>query len=157
MRTEIGGFPSTQPLRDIGRYLCRQHRRRLGLGCAILQVLVKEGLHHVAPEFEQPPDSFDPLFYWDYSLQGGGIYNADDKKVFLVSGYLESTFNRIWRVPTVRPKLTRFLMYWALITLGTLVAVGSVDPNRFYPGMGTLFLRMMAETLVTALGRDAAR
>ena len=34
-----------------------------------------------------------------------------------------------------------------------LVAVGSHDPNRFYPGMGTLFLRMMGETLATALQR----
>jgi uncharacterized protein YigA (DUF484 family) len=34
-----------------------------------------------------------------------------------------------------------------------LVAVGSHDPNRFYPGMGTLFLRMMGEALVTALKR----
>ena len=34
-----------------------------------------------------------------------------------------------------------------------LVAVGSRDPNRFYPGMGTLFLRMMAESLATALQR----
>ena len=37
-----------------------------------------------------------------------------------------------------------------------LVAVGSRDPNRFFPGMGTLFLRMMGEALVTAMGRDAA-
>lgn len=34
-----------------------------------------------------------------------------------------------------------------------LVAVGSRDGNRFYPGMGTLFLRMMGETLVVALQR----
>lgn len=34
-----------------------------------------------------------------------------------------------------------------------LVAVGSRDPNRFYPGMGTLFLRMMAESLAAALRR----
>jgi len=34
-----------------------------------------------------------------------------------------------------------------------LLAVGSRDPNRFYPGMGTLFLRMMGEALVTALQR----
>ncbi len=34
-----------------------------------------------------------------------------------------------------------------------LVAVGSRDPNRFYPGMGTLFLRMMGESLATALKR----
>jgi penicillin-binding protein 2 len=27
-------------------------------------------------------DAFDPLFYWDFNLLGGGIFNADDKKVF---------------------------------------------------------------------------
>ena len=37
-----------------------------------------------------------------------------------------------------------------------LVAVGSLDPNRFYPGMGTLFLRMMGESLSTALKRFEA-
>ena len=36
-----------------------------------------------------------------------------------------------------------------------LVAVGSLDPNRFFPGMGTLFLQMMGEALVTALARYA--
>ncbi|MFY2763726.1 DUF484 family protein [Arenimonas sp. MALMAid1274] len=34
-----------------------------------------------------------------------------------------------------------------------LLSVGSSDANRFFPGMGTLFLRMMAESLVTALAR----
>lgn len=34
-----------------------------------------------------------------------------------------------------------------------LVAVGSHDGNRFFPGMGTLFLRMMGESLATALAR----
>src|SRR5690606_41994938 len=32
-----------------------------------------------------------------------------------------------------------------------LVAVGSRDANRFYPGMGTLFLRMMGIAVATAL------
>ena len=43
----------------------------------------------------------------------------------------------------------------ALLPLGErgLVAIGSRDPNRFYPGMGTLFLRLMGDTLVAALGR----
>lgn len=36
-----------------------------------------------------------------------------------------------------------------------LVAVGSRDPNRFFPGMGTLFLRMMGEALAAALARFA--
>jgi len=34
-----------------------------------------------------------------------------------------------------------------------LLAVGSHDPNRFFPGMGTLFLRMMGEALVVAMQR----
>ncbi len=34
-----------------------------------------------------------------------------------------------------------------------LVAVGSADANRFFPGMGTLFLRMMGEALRAALAR----
>lgn len=36
-----------------------------------------------------------------------------------------------------------------------LIAVGSHDANRFYPGMGTLFLRMMGESLGVALKRFA--
>lgn len=34
-----------------------------------------------------------------------------------------------------------------------LVAVGSRDANRFYPGMGTLFLRMMGEAFAAAMQR----
>ena len=34
-----------------------------------------------------------------------------------------------------------------------VLAVGSADPNRFFPGMGTLFLRMMGEALAVALQR----
>ncbi len=43
----------------------------------------------------------------------------------------------------------------ALLPLGErgLVAIGAHDPNRFYPGMGTLFLRLMGDTLVAALAR----
>ena len=34
-----------------------------------------------------------------------------------------------------------------------LLAVGSHDPTRFYPGMGSLFLRMMGDALTSALLR----
>lgn len=34
-----------------------------------------------------------------------------------------------------------------------LIAVGSRDANRFFPGMGTLFLRMMGEAFDTAMRR----
>lgn len=34
-----------------------------------------------------------------------------------------------------------------------LIAVGSREPNRFFPGMGTLFLRMMGDAFAVALRR----
>ena len=39
---------------------------------------------------------------------------------------VETTFNRIWRVPTARPKFSRFLVYWTVLTLGALVATSSL-------------------------------
>lgn len=36
-----------------------------------------------------------------------------------------------------------------------LVAVGSLDPNRFHPGMGTLFLKLIADALAAGLERFA--
>ena len=46
---------------------------------------------------------------------------------------VESIFNRIWRVPTARPKLGRFLVYWTVLTLGGLVAATSVAlSTRFF-------------------------
>jgi len=46
----------------------------------------------------------------------------------------------------------------ALLPLGRhgLLAVGSSDANHFYPGMGTLFLRLMSEALAAALARCEA-
>ncbi len=39
---------------------------------------------------------------------------------------VEGTFNRIWRVKTARPKFSRFLVYWTVLTLGALVATTSL-------------------------------
>jgi membrane protein len=46
---------------------------------------------------------------------------------------VESIFNRIWRVPTARPKFSRFLVYWTVLTLGGLVAATSLAlSTRFF-------------------------
>ncbi len=34
-----------------------------------------------------------------------------------------------------------------------MLAIGSVDPNRFHPGMGTVFLKLIAEAIATAVAR----
>jgi hypothetical protein len=46
----------------------------------------------------------------------------------------------------------------ALLPLGDLglLAIGSCDGNRFFPGMGTLFLRMMGDAVVVGLQRFGA-
>lgn len=51
--------------------------------------------------------------------------------VTLVS--VEGAFNRIWRVPTARPQVSRFLVYWTVLTLGALVAAASLAlSTRFF-------------------------
>lgn len=51
----------------------------------------------------------------------------------------------------------------ALVALGEhdaplgLLAIGSADANRFHPGMGTLFLKLIAETVTAAIARFPAR
>ena len=46
---------------------------------------------------------------------------------------VEATFNRIWRVKTARPKFSRFLVYWTVLTLGALVAATSLALSaRFF-------------------------
>lgn len=46
---------------------------------------------------------------------------------------VETTFNRIWRVQTARPKFSRFLVYWTVLTLGALVAATSLAlSTRFF-------------------------
>jgi membrane protein len=46
---------------------------------------------------------------------------------------IEGTFNRIWRVPSARPKLSRFLVYWTVLTLGSVFAAASLAlSTRFF-------------------------
>ena len=59
---------------------------------------------------------------------------------------IEATFNRIWRVPTARPQLSRFLVYWTVLTLGALVAAASL-------ALSTRFFAL--EVFETATGRWA--
>src|SRR5688572_25310810 len=46
---------------------------------------------------------------------------------------VEAAFNRIWRVPSARPRLGRFLVYWTVLTLGALIAAASLAISaRFF-------------------------
>ena len=52
---------------------------------------------------------------------------------------VEETFNQIWRVGSTRPKLTRFLVYWTVLTLGAMLAAASAVSARVFamPLFGT--------------------
>src|SRR4249919_1561042 len=56
------------------------------------------------------------------SLSGSGVI-ALIVSILLTMWSIEQAFNRIWRVPSAPPKLVRFLMYWTLLTLGSLLTV----------------------------------
>lgn len=77
---------------------------------------------------------------------------------------VEAVFNRIWRVPTARPKFSRFLVYWTVLTLGALVAATSLAlltrffalaifetvPGRWLEGLMLRVMPMAIELLAFA-------
>jgi membrane protein len=65
---------------------------------------------------------------------------------------VETTFNRIWRVASSRPKFGRFLVYWTVLTLGAMVAAASLAISaRFYalPIFATSEGKVLATLLLT--------
>ena len=58
-------------------------------------------------------------------LTGAGV-GALLVSIMVTMWSIEQAFNRIWRVPSAGPKLARFLMYWTLLTLGTLLMVSAL-------------------------------
>jgi membrane protein len=70
--------------------------------------------------------------------------------VTLVS--VETSFNRIWRVKSARPKLSRFLVYWTVLTLGTLMAATSLALSARFFALG-IFQSVSGQWLQGAMVR----
>lgn len=66
----------------------------------------------------------------------GGLTLAGATALFLAAlltlGGIESTFNRIWRVPRARPPVMRLLVYWTLLTLGTLLLAAALGFTSYF-------------------------
>ncbi len=65
---------------------------------------------------------------------------------------VEQTFNQIWRVVSARPQLTRFLVYWTVLTLGALLAAASLAVSaRFFalPLFKTSEGRLLAQVVLS--------
>jgi len=59
------------------------------------------------------------------TLTAAGVIGLVLSLLITLNG-IETTFNRIWRVKAARPKLSRFLVYWTVFTLGALMAAASL-------------------------------
>jgi membrane protein len=70
-------------------------------------------------------------------LTGAGII-ALLVSVFVTMWSIEQAFNRIWRVPSPRPQLIRFLLYWTLLTLGSLVMVALLTATSTFLSLHAL-------------------
>lgn len=74
--------------------------------------------------------------------------------VLLTMWSIEQAFNRIWRVPSARPKVTRFLMYWTLLTLGSLLMVAALAATSALfsiPSLAGVEARNLSERLLRFL------
>jgi membrane protein len=64
-------------------------------------------------------------------LTGSGVF-ALLASVIVTMWSIEQAFNNIWRVPSPRPRLVRFLLYWTLLTLGSLVMVSLLTASSAF-------------------------
>ncbi len=87
--------------------------------------------------------------------------SRDDPEVQRFHDHLEKGQTVCGRLSQTKLKFlfgnrARWVQSTALLPLGKkgvhgLMAIGSSDPARFYPGMGTLFLELLADVICTAL------
>lgn len=49
---------------------------------------------------------------------------------------IEATFNRIWRVPSARPRFGRVMVYWSVLTFGALLAAASLAISARFFALG---------------------
>ncbi len=67
---------------------------------------------------------------------------------------VEASFNRIWRVKIARPKLSRFLVYWTVLTLGAMMAAASLAVSAKFFSM-SVFATTAGHFLETVMLRLA--
>jgi membrane protein len=96
----------------------------------------KEVIHFIFVNFVPPSArSYEPRLtafaLTAQSLTAPGVI-ALVVSILLTMWSIEQAFNRIWRVPSARPKLVRFLMYWTLLTLGSLLTVATLTATSAF-------------------------
>ena len=93
------------------------------------------------------------------------LVSRDDAEVQRFQDHLEKNQTVCGRLSQTKLEFlfgarARWVQSTALLPLGKkgahgLMAIGSSDPARFYPGMGTLFLELLADVICTTLSNVA--
>ena len=90
----------------------------------------------------------EPLFDRASSLTIPGVIALMVSAVLMMNS-IETTFNRIWRSPTARPPMARFVVFWAALTLGPLLLAASLAMTGY---ARTLPMLQKAATQADELG-----
>ena len=67
----------------------------------------------------------EPLFDRASALTIPGVIALMVSAVLMMNS-IETSFNRIWRAPTARPPMARFVVFWSALTLGPLLLAASL-------------------------------
>lgn len=108
---------------------------------------------------------FDPNLDFDFDdaeiAEAVRLVKRDDPEIQRFHDHLEKSQTVCGRLSQTKLEFlfgarARWVQSTALLPLGTkgahgLMAIGSSDPARFYPGMGTLFLELLADVICTTL------
>jgi uncharacterized protein YigA (DUF484 family) len=107
------------------------------------------------------------LFDQEIAAQAGAdvmAIKADDPAIESFQAQLEKGHTSCGRLNESKLNFlfgskARWVQSTALVPLGTqgadgMMAIGSSDPSRFYPGMGTLFLDLLANVISATLALD---
>jgi membrane protein len=86
----------------------------------------------------------EPLFTRASALTVPGVIALMVSAVLMMNS-IESACNHIWRAPTARPPLQRFVVFWAALTLGPLLLAASLVVSGY---LKTLPLVQQAATAV---------
>jgi membrane protein len=76
----------------------------------------------------------EPLFTRASALTVPGVIALMLSAVLMMNS-IEAAFNRIWRTPTARPPIQRFVVFWSTLTLGPLLIAASLVVSGYIKAM----------------------
>ena len=124
------------------------------LGNSLLNDFNADILQICLTDEQAAAEAGDDVMHFDIEQAGADSFAAVLEKGEVVCGRLNEA-----KLEYLFDSKARWVRSTALIPLGEngalgMMAIGSSDENRFYPGMGTLFLELLADVVAARLVMD---